>query len=154
FYVYALLGESNATTALASYEYLAVTIGANGHQTTAPAWTAGTLVSTQPRWQVGAWVATGAVSTLYAGARTVFVGGGLTATNSLPTKVEAATVAAGGQLTAGGTTLDDTPRDFNGGGAGYGSAAANGQLFTFGGQGAAPSNGAQSAQLVAPPPTL
>jgi hypothetical protein len=38
--------------------------------------------------------------------------------------------------------------------AGYGTCAANGQLFLFGGQNAGPTKGAESASLVTPAPSL
>lgn len=149
-YVYALLGRSSATVANRSYELLPVTVAANGHQTAAPAWVAGTQQSIAGRWQMGAWTVDSTVSSLYASTTYVFVGGGLTAVGASSTKVEAAQVLAGGQL----GPFDDAPKDMNGTTAGYGVCAANGQLFTFGGAGAAPSFGAQSATLISPPPVL
>ena len=150
FYVYALYGESNATTALGSYEYLTITIAPNGHQSVGTSWTPGAQTSTQPRWQLGGWVADGAVSALYSAGSYVFMGGGVTAANAMATRVEAGAVTAGGQL----ASIDDTPRDFNAHQAGYGAVAANGQLFSFGGVGGVPSTNGKSASLIAPPPTL
>lgn len=151
FYVYALLGKSAPTTAVASYEYLSVDIAPNGRQTVAASWTAGASQSAQARWQLGAWVATRATSsTIAAGDTWIFLGGGLDGNGTLTGKVEAGKIGAGGDLGA----LGDTPKDFSATAAGYGVCAANDQLFVFGGQGAGPFTGAKSANLVAPPPTL
>ena len=147
FYVYALLGRSSPTTGLASYEYLPVTIGANGHQTAGAAWTPGATSSSQARWQLGAWTVDDTVSTSYA-TPYVFVGGGLTAAGAAAKTVEAGLVTAGGQLTftsVNGFSTND---------AGYGVCAANDQLFAFGGLNAGPSAGAQSATLTNTPPAL
>jgi hypothetical protein len=150
-YVYALLGKSDAATAVGSYEYLPVTIAPNGRQTAAGAWIAGAQSSAVGRWQLGAWTATSAVSATISGTDTwIFLGGGLLGNNTLSGRVDAGKIAAGGDLGA----IVDTPKDFSSTSAGYGICAANGQLFVFGGQGAAPSSGAKSAELIAPPPTL
>lgn len=150
FYVYALLGKSDATTAVASYEYLAVTTAPNGRQTVGATWTGGTTASGSPRWQAGAWVADGNVSSAYSSATWLFLGGGLNAAGTADNTVDAAQVTAGGAL----GTFDATPKDFSSNSAGYGVCAANGQLFSFGGLGGAPSAGAKSATLVTPVPTL
>lgn len=147
FYVYALLGKSSAATATTSYEYLAVTTAANGRQTVAPAWTAGATASIAARWQLGAFLVDASVSSLYGAQTDVFIGGGLNAGGTTVNKVEAAQVATGGQL----GLWNDAPNDFASTPAGFGVCAANGQLFTFGGQGGAPSSGARSATLTAPP---
>ena len=159
FYVYALLGRSSPTTANASYEYLPVTIAANGHQTVGAAWTPGTLVSAQARWQLGAWTVDSTVSSAYTAPTSyVFLGGGLTAGGMQANKVEAGLVAAGGQLAnpsvMNPTLLDDTPTDFSSSAAGYGVCAANDQLFSFGGLAAMPSAVAKSATLGTTPPAL
>lgn len=160
FHVYALLGRSSSTTGLTSYEYLTITVAANGRHTVGVAWTAGTLPSGQARWQLGAWTVDRKVSPDYTGSTTyVFIGGGLPASGAtLTRRVEAGLVTAGGQLTntsvASPTTLDDTPSDFGATIAGYGVCAANDQLFTFGGVNAMPNTGATSAVLASPPPSL
>lgn len=160
FHVYALLGKNTDTTAVTSYEFLTVTAAANGRQTVAVAWTAGTLVSGQARWQVGAWTANSTVSPDYTGSTTaVFVGGGLPPSGNTPAqRVEAGLVTAGGQLattvTTSPTLLDNTPADFGQIFAGYGVFAANDRLYTFGGVGAMPSTVAAAATLGTPPPTL
>ena len=147
-YVYALGGLSTATTALTSYEYLPITIAANGRQT-ATTWTAGATGLAQPRWQLGAWVVDRSVSTSYpAGTTYVFAGGGQTAAGAGQTTVEAALVAAGGQL---GVWNDAGVQNFGVSASGDGVCAANGQLFTFGGQNGGPSRGAKSAVLATPP---
>ncbi|MEO5727259.1 MAG: kelch repeat-containing protein, partial [Byssovorax sp.] len=151
FYVYALLGKSDAATANTSYELLPVTIAPNGRQTVAAAWTAGAQQSSTGRWQLGAWTATSAVSNQVSSPDTfIFLGAGLLANGTTTGKVEAVKISAGGDL----GLFNDTPKDFSATNAGYGVCAANGQLFVFGGAGGMPSSGAKAAQIVAPAPTL
>lgn len=154
FYVYAGSGLDATNTPLTSYEFLTVTIGANGHQTTAASWTLGSKALGSGRWQLGAWVADASTSALITAPNTyVYFGGGVDEALGGVSTVEAGLVAAGGDL----GTLIETPNDFNGTLAGYGVCAANDQLFTFGGAQAQPSPGATSATIgrttpaVAPP---
>lgn len=150
FYVYALLGKTDANTATGSYEYLPVTIAANGRQTVGGAWSQGLEASAEPRWQAGAWVADNVVSSLITVPDTyIYLGGGLTSNDTAATTVDAGKIAAGGDL----GVFDPVPRDFSSSNAGYGVTAANGQLFTFGG-GPNPNNGAKSSEIIDPPPTL
>jgi hypothetical protein len=150
FYVYAIYGESAAKVATTTYELLPITVASNGRQTAASAWTPGTSqsVGSGGRWQMRAWVANAGVSSYYSSATWIFVGGGLDGNNASDGTVEAAQVTPGGQLSA----FNGTPKDFSTTIAGYGVCAANGQLFTFGGQNAAPSSGATSATLTSTPP--
>jgi hypothetical protein len=151
FYFYALLGLNQANQAQTSYEYLPVTILPNGHQTAAGSWTTGAQASTAGRWQLNAWIADSTVSATIPVTDTyVYLGGGLLANNTPTGVVEAGKVQPGGDLGA----ISNTPKDFTSTLAGYGVCAANGQLFAFGGAGGAPSGGAKSASLIAPPPTL
>jgi hypothetical protein len=153
-YVYSFFGM-NATTTNNSYEYLAITTQANGHQTVSGAWTTGASTTTAPRWQAGAWRVD---STVYGPAGTstyVYVGGGLTAAGASANTVEAGKIAAGGDLGtlvagAGGGPV----RNFGVEIAGYGVLAANNQLYTFGGVGGAPAKNAKSAKLASPQPAL
>lgn len=153
FYVYAGLGLDAANAALGSYEYLAVDIAANGHQTAAGAWTLGSGGATAiptPRWQAGAWSADSTVSTtITAPDSYVFFGGGITAAGAAANAVGVGKVAAGGDL---GTIV--ASKSFPSEVAGYGILAANGQLFTFGGALAAPSKGASSASFSGAAPGL
>jgi hypothetical protein len=150
FYVYALLGMNNSGTSVTSYEYLPVTIEANGRQTVGT-WTTGANAFVAGRWQTSAWVANNTVSTVVpVGETWIYVGGGFTAGATLSGKVEAANVATGGELGA----ISDTPKDFTASAAGYGVCAANGHLFQFGGQNGSPSSGAKAATLISPVPTL
>jgi hypothetical protein len=150
FYFYALLGLNASNTALTGYEYLPVTVASNGHQTVG-SWTPGASSVAQGRWQLGAFVADSTVSgTIPAGQTYVYLGGGLDAALASANAVDAGLIGAGGDL----GSLAATPKDFSAGAAGYGVCAANGQLFAFGGAGAAPSSGARVAALVAPPPAL
>jgi hypothetical protein len=151
-YVYALLGRASAAVTNRSYEYLAVTVGVNGRQTAAAAWTAGTQQTSVGRWQLGAWSVDRSVSTdVPAGVRYLYAGGGQTAAGAGETTVEAAQVTAGGQL---GAWNDAGVQNFGASTSGYGTCAANGQLFTFGGQQGAPSKGAKSAVIGAAPPAF
>jgi hypothetical protein len=145
FYVYALLGRVDASTATGSYELLPVTVAANGRQTIAAAsWTAGSQSSSQPRWQIGAWVVDATVTANVTAPDTfVFVGGGLTAGGAAADRVEVGKIAQGGDL----GQLANTPKDFTANAAGYGVTAANEQLFLFGGGSGMPSTGARSALL-------
>lgn len=150
-YLYSMLGLGSGGTALTSYEYLPITVAANGHQTVAASWTTGASASALARWQVGAWVADAAVSTLVSGTDAyVYIGGGINAAGGAAGKVEVGKVSAGGDLGA----LSDAPKDFGVSVAGYGVCAANGQLYTFGGQGAGPSSGAKAATMIGPAPAL
>ncbi len=149
-YFYSLLGVGTSGPALTTYEYLTLTLQPNGHQT-AGAWATGASQVAQGRWQLGAWVADSTVSSaIAAGSTYVFLGGGLDASGAAANAVDAGKIGAGGDL----GTISATPKDFTSNSAGYGVCAANGQLFTFGGAGGAPSGGARSASLIAPPPTL
>ncbi len=144
-YVYALLGASAAGTPLAGYEVLPVTVLANGHQVADASWTPGASSVTAGRSQLGAWVADGVTSGFITAPDTyVYLGGGLESTD-----VDAGKVASGGDLGA-----FVAQKKFGGPQAGYGVCAANGQLFSFGGASAAPSQGATSASIVSPAPTL
>jgi len=150
FYVYAIMGKTGATTAAGTYEYLPVTVAANGRQTVG-AWTAGTGTNAVPRSEAGIWVTTSANTTLVTGNTTwIYVGSGKAATGTLNGAVDAAQVQAGGALGAWNTT----PKDFTADHAGYGVCAANNRLYVFGGQGAAPSAGAKAAIMISPVPTL
>ncbi|HSB19664.1 MAG TPA: kelch repeat-containing protein [Anaeromyxobacteraceae bacterium] len=144
-YVYALLGQGAGGSPLTSYEYLPVTVLANGHQVADPSWTPGGSTVAAGRSQLGAWVADSVTSARIAAPATyVYLGGGLESTD-----VDAGNVAAGGDLGA-----FVAQKKFGGTQAGYGVCAANGQLFSFGGASAAPSQGATSASIVDPAPTL
>lgn len=150
YYVYALLGQNTPTTALASYEYLPVTVQDNGHQTVG-SWTAGASTSAAARWQLGTWAADNSVSSnITAGSTYIYLGGGVAANGTTGVNtVEAGLVAAGGDL---GTLAGVT--SFAGTVAGYGVCAANNQLFAFGGANLVPSSGAIAATLGASPPVL
>jgi hypothetical protein len=149
-YFYVGLGLNAAGAALTSYEFLPITTLPNGHHTVG-AWTAGSSGMTQGRWQLGAFLADSTVSsTIPAGTTYVYFGGGIDAAGAAANAVDAGKIAAGGDL----GVISATPKDFSSSSAGYGVCAANGQLFAFGGAGAAPSGGAKSASLVAPAPAL
>ena len=150
-YVYSILGKTGATTATGTYEFLPITIAANGRQTPGGAWTAGTTTNAAPRSEAGVWATTRATTTLITGADTwLYVGSGKSATGGLNGAVDAAKVQAGGAL----GPWDTAPKDFTADHSGYGVCAANGRLYVFGGQGGAPSAGAKAAIMISPVPTL
>jgi hypothetical protein len=150
FYFYSLLGLSQANVAQTGYEYLPITVAANGHQTVGAAWTTGASSAGAGRWQLGAWVADKTVSALLNPDTWIFIGGGMDASSALVGAVDAGKISAGGDLGA----LSATPKDFSATAAGYGVCAANGQLYAFGGAAGTPSSGAKVAALVAPAPSL
>ncbi|MBI2390900.1 MAG: hypothetical protein HYV09_15015 [Deltaproteobacteria bacterium] len=150
-YVYALMGRSAATTNVGTYEFLKVTVAANGRQTAAASWTAGTVTNPLARDEFGAWTVTRAQSTLVAAGDTwIYAGSGKISAGTLSGQVDATKVQAGGQLTAWTTTLKSFGSDH----AGYGVCAANSRLYVFGGQGAAPTKGAKAGIMISPVPTL
>lgn len=156
-HVYAGFGRSGGTLALGTYTFLDVTEAANGHQTFAGSWTAGTVTSPFPRWQIGTYTADSSVSAdVPVGSTYIFFAGGLTGTGGAAGTVEACLVLAGGQCAGVGVTnlLDDSPKDFTSSRAGYGVCGANDRLFAFGGAGGTPSAGAAAAQLESPAPSL
>lgn len=148
FYVYAIMG--NSPTPVGSYDFLPVTIAANGRQSAAAAWTAGTTTNAVPRAEFGAWVVTAATTGLVSGTDTWIYAGGGRAGASLNGAVDAAKVQAGGALGA----WNISPKDFSADSAGYGICSANNSLFVFGGANGAPSGGAKAAKFVSPIPAL
>jgi large repetitive protein len=154
-YIYALLGKDSAAAtggqALTSYEYLAVTTKANGRQSPAASWKAGAQNAAVGRWQLGAWVVDSIVSSAVTAPDTfIYLGGGHLANAQTDGAVEAGKVAAGGDLGA----FNQTPSDFSLVRVGYGTAAAAGQLFCFGGDAPNPKDDATSATVTSPAPTL
>ncbi len=148
FYVYAIMG--NSPTPVGSYDFLPVTVAANGRQSAAAAWTAGTTTNAVPRSEFGAWIVTSATTSLVSGADTWIYAGGGRAGASLNGAVDAAKVQVGGALGA----WDTGPKDFSADSAGYGICSANNSLFVFGGANATPSGGAKAAKFAASMPTL
>jgi hypothetical protein len=147
FYLYALLGLDQTSTALATYEYLPITLQPNGHQTASSVWTSGTNTSAQGRWQLNAWVADSTVSRSITGTTTyVYLGGGMLTNSSLSRTVEVGLVGTGGDL---GTLVPEN--NFSSNMAGYGACAVNNHLYTFGGESAAPSGRETFAMLTTPP---
>jgi hypothetical protein len=143
-HVYALLGEG-----LASYEYLTVTVQPNARQIVGGAWTPGASNSAVARSELGAWVADSVSAPLVTAPDVfIYIGSGRTGQFTGDRIVEAAKVAPGGDL----GTWDNTPSDFNAARYGYGIAAANGELFAFGGNG--PDSSAIAAREVSPMPAL
>ena len=152
-YLYSALGRDTLATPTptdgttsTSYEFLRIDVAANGHQTFAATWTEGSATSLTGRWQVGAWAVDASVLAA-AGANTyLYFGGGLDAAGDGANTVEVALVQAGGQLDA----FADASKDFSASRAGYGTAAANGSLFVFGGvssEGGTPIGGATAAKF-------
>jgi hypothetical protein len=150
-YVYSLLGRTDSSSGLTSYEYLPVTLAANGRQTLANAWTTGSNHSAVGRWQHGGWAIDSVDSQFVSGSASwIYVGGGFLADGTTHDgTVEAGAVQAGGEI---GTFADVT--NFTVKRVGYGTAGAANQLFIFGGIGNAASalNTASSSALASPAP--
>lgn len=140
-YLYVLGGKQNATTATATYELLALTLGAGGSQTPAASFTPGGSSLGSARWLLAASQATNTLSSrIPVGTTYLYVLSGLTAAGSISTVAEAAPVLAGGQL---GTisALSSLQR------AGYGNIVAGNLVFAFGGAMAQPDNGILSGEI-------
>jgi hypothetical protein len=153
-YVYALLGKDNGAetggAALDSYEFLEITALANGRQTVGASWTDGSQSSSVGRWKLGAWTVDSVISSEVTAPDTfVYLGGGSLADNNGEGTVEAGLVEAGGDL--GAFSL---PGSFSNARVGYGTAAAAGRLFCFGGNAPGPKNDATAALIESPAPTL
>lgn len=156
FYVYAIMGADSASTVTGSYDYLKVTIAANGRQTVDAAWKAGTTTNATPRDEFGTWlVDAGATKLITDTTEWIYVGGGKLAGGTLTDVVDAAKVQAGGALGAWQTPMKGpNPAYFSAKASGYGVCAANDQLFVFGGFGGSPSAKTQSTTLASPLPNL
>ena len=136
FYLYALLGKDSgddddgAGAALASYEYLSVTMQANGRQTVG-SWTQPATGFGAGRWSHGAWMADALMSSnIAAGQGFIYVSGGRNGTGNggLVGGAEAASVGNDGSLSSFVSAhATSTNR------AGFGMAAAADRLFVFGG---------------------
>ncbi|HEY3449937.1 MAG TPA: IPT/TIG domain-containing protein [Myxococcales bacterium] len=149
FYVYSLSGKSTATTTALSYEILQVDGQANGHQVASAAWALGgkALPTGFGRWQFSAFRGDWRTAKKITDTTVtyVWIGGGLAADGTTPQSAKAfyaGKVAAGGDF----STFAEV-NGFSNAYAGYGSCAANDQIFIFGGGGAAPDNGAKSALI-------
>jgi hypothetical protein len=145
YYLYAICGRQNATTALASHEFLAITIAADGSQTPAGAFTAGTRSLGSARWQLGATPATRDVSTrIPAGSTYIYALSGLAANGmTMVPDADAALVETGGQLGTW-TSLRTMNR------AGYAAITAGDFVFAFGGGNAAPDLSIISGEICGP----
>ncbi len=150
-HLYALLGEG-----LTSYEYLDVSVLPNGRQTVGSGWTTGAEEAAVARTQFGAWVVDSVVSeTVTPGETYIYLGAGLAA-GGADDRVEAALVTAGGELAAftDDPTAGDIVTDFSSTRVGYGSAAAAGRLFVFGGMASQVRADATAAELFNAAPEL
>ncbi len=140
-YLYVMGGRQDASTALASIEYLPISLNADGTQTAAGAFNAATPALSTARWQLGAAQVTSQIAPgLPAGTTYVYALSGLSASGSIVSSAEVAAVKAGGDLAAS-TAVGQLHR------AGYGTAAAGGYLFAFGGLQGLPDASIQSAQI-------
>jgi hypothetical protein len=144
-YLYALGGRQNATTLNSTYEYLSVTVDADGGHSIGTSWQ-GDAPNPMPagRWQMAAFSVDDVATIRYAANEVwIFAGPGSNATGGMVNRVDAAKVSAGGRLESWINVDSPTGQGW----AGYGYAAAANQLFLFGGQGGSPSNSVISAQL-------
>lgn len=141
-YLYVLGGRASAGTALSTYEYLPLTLNADGSQSPAVAFVSGgtNTLATQ-RWQVAAAVATSATSgRIAAGTSYVYALSGLRPTGVLSQSADAAVVLAGGAL----GTFVALP---NLGRAGYAAVAAADQVFALGGNQALPDSSIDNGEI-------
>lgn len=142
-YLYAIAG-SNGTSALGSYEYLAVDWD-TGDLLPDAVWTAD-AANTLPaaRWLLGAFLVDGTVTTRLAQPTDtwIYAGPGQLTNGTLTRDLDGAKVLPGGQLSLWTAVQNITPSF-----AGYGFAAAANQLWVFGGQGGSPSTSGKSTQL-------
>jgi hypothetical protein len=143
-YLYVLGGRTDASTVLASYELLPITVAADGSQTAAASFTAGTRALGAARWQLGATAATRDVSTrIPAGSSYIYALAGVAANGtSTVSEADAALVQAGGQL-GDFTSLRTMNR------AGYAAVTAGDFVFAFGGGNAAPDQSIVSGEICA-----
>jgi hypothetical protein len=147
FYLYALAGRDQTGTALASYEFLPITVEADGTHTLG-SWAGGGLDLSVARWQVGTFRADHAHADIVSPGDTwIYLGSGVDSTGlAVETSVSAARVQAGGDLGVWTDVDSMTPPR-----AGYGYTVANATLYAFGGQQADASEGGVSALIIGPP---
>lgn len=131
-YLYVLGGRSTATTALASYELLPLTLNSDGTQTVGSGFSAGGTNLAAARWQLSASRATKDLSSrIPAGTTYLYVLSGTAANGStLESSAEAGLVTAGGQLSF--TALQNLNR------GGYATISAGNFVFALGGNNASP----------------
>lgn len=146
-YLYVLGGRTNtpSVAALASYEYLPLTLGADGSQSPdGSGFKPGANLLSAARWQLSAAPATSQLSSRIAGGDTwLYVLSGLDAAGTTVVKNdEAGRVSAGGDL---GSFQRITGSGLNA--AGYASMVAANLVFAFGGVGGSPSDQIQSAEI-------
>lgn len=159
YYAYAFFGVKGTVAAPAgnaTYDYLPITLEANGHQTVAGAWSTGASTTASPRWQIGGYHVDASVdSQITSNANFIYIGGGIAPTGGSVGTVEAGTVNAGGDLGtlvvgSGGGVVRNFSAQING----YGAATGANQLFTFGGKGGGPTTASTSATLKSTQPGL
>ncbi|MFZ5470558.1 MAG: hypothetical protein ACOZIN_14070 [Myxococcota bacterium] len=130
-YLYVLGGKQANNAATNTYEYLPITLNADGSQTPAAAFVSGgTNTLSSQRWQLAAAAATNDLSPRIPAGRTfIYALSGVTAAGAVSQAPSAAEVQAGGAL----TTFVSLP---NLGRAGYAAMVAADQVFAFGGNNA------------------
>jgi hypothetical protein len=154
-HLYALAGKDNAAitggNVLATYEHLAITVLANGRQTVSNSWAPGANNVGAARWLAGAWVVDHDTASLVTSGNTwLYLGGGALANGNGVSDVGATLVGASGVL----GTFSAVPEDFSSSRIGYGTVAAAGRLFAFGGRAPNPKSNATAALIIDPAPTL
>jgi hypothetical protein len=151
-HIYALLGKDGGVeesgAVLASYEYLTVTVGADGRQSVdAAGWTTGAEVSSEARWQAGAWVVDASVIAGLNDDSYIYLGGGMDA-GVVTGTVEVSQVNGDGSLAA----FDPAPDDLNTDRAGFISLALgtsdSTKLLLWGGLQAKPMENASGGVLL------
>lgn len=142
-YLYVLGGRQTATAATNTYEYLPITLAADGQQTTGPAFVSGGATNTlsSQRWQLAAAAATSELSTRIApGTTYVYALSGVSAAGAVSQVPNAAQVLAGGGL----GSFAQLP---NLGRAGYAAMVAADQVFAFGGNNASPDSTISNGEI-------
>ncbi len=153
--IYVLGGFSAAAAPLDSYEYLTITLNADGSQTPAAAFTTGATKLTAARGKLGAYSATMVDSKVLDGTY-LWAGSGasnVAGTTMLPNcNFDFVKVQNGGAL---GNFTNTFPVGDTCPGAGYGAFSAPGDfLYALGGQDGLPNVSNVNAQYVAPPGKL
>ncbi len=142
-YLYVLGGRQTATAASNTYEYLPITLNADGTQTPAPAFVSGGTTNTlsSERWQLSAAAATNELSPRIApGATYIYALTGVSAAGAVSQVPNAAQVLAGGGL-GSFALLPNLTR------AGYATVVAADQVFAFGGNNASPDSSIVNGEI-------
>jgi hypothetical protein len=139
YYLYAAGGRNASSTVLSSYEYLPITLAADGSQTIGT-WTAGASAIGTARWKLTGFAVGRAQASFVPAATTyVYFAGGEAGAGTPSTGVVAGTVAAGGDLGTLNAVSSPCCSADRSGSDGAGAAALNGYVMLLGGGPSGPS---------------